>query len=84
MEAFTAFAQTCTNKGATMKKASRIVGITGILVALIGIIGRGVGFRTIIMADGGHSPMTFVILGILGVCIGIWLAVAFELQGDDK
>lgn len=67
-----------------MKKASRIVGITGILVAAIGIIGRGLGYRKIIMVDGGHAPMTFIVLGILAVCIGIWLAVAFELQRKDE
>jgi hypothetical protein len=60
-----------------MKKASRVVGITGIAVALIGIVGRGLGLETIYMADGPHSPMTFVELGILGVAVAIWLAVSF-------
>ncbi|MEI8243592.1 MAG: hypothetical protein WCI17_10025 [bacterium] len=60
-----------------MKKASRVVGITGIAVALIGIIGRMLGLETIYMADGPHSPITFVELGILGVAVAIWLAVAF-------
>lgn len=67
-----------------MKQIARIVGITGILVALIGIIGRGIGFTKIIMADGPHAPSTFVILGILGVSIGIWLAVAFDDPGDGR
>ena len=71
-------------KEAIMKTASRIVGITSILVAAIGIIGRGVGFKKIIMADGGHPPMSFVYLGILGLCISIWLAVAFDEPGTGK
>ena len=67
-----------------MKKVAHIVGITGILVALIGIIGRGLGFKRIIMADGPHAPVTFVILGILGLCIAIWLAVAFDDPNGAK
>ena len=67
-----------------MKKMAHIVGITSILVALIGIVGRGLGFKKIIMMDGPHSPATFVILGILGMCISIWLAVAFEEQDKDS
>jgi hypothetical protein len=61
-----------------MKQVSRIVGITSILVAAFGIIGRGLGFRTISMADGPHAPITFVILGVFGLGIAVWLAVAFE------
>ena len=67
-----------------MKQVSHILGITSILVALIGIIGRALGFRRLIMADGPHSPATFVILGILGLCISIWLAVAFDEPGRRK
>lgn len=67
-----------------MKEIAHIVGITSILIALIGFIGRGLGFTKIIMMDGAHSPMTFVILGILGMCIAIWLAVAFEDQDKDN
>ena len=67
-----------------MKKMAHIVGITSILVALIGVIGRGLGFKNIIMMDGPHSPVTFVILGILGMCVAIWLAVAFEEPNKDN
>ena len=63
-----------------MKQASRIVGSTGALIALIGVIAQGLKYPAIRMIDGGHSPRAFVILGILGLCFGIWLAVAFPAQ----
>ncbi len=70
--------------GSPMKSIARIVGITSLLVAAIGIVGRGVGFRKIVMADGPHAPMTFVLLGLLGLAIAIWLAVAFDEEQKGK
>lgn len=61
-----------------MKAVSWIAGILGIIVALVGVIVKLGGAGTINIL-GEHAPSTFLIVGILFVVIGIWLA-ALGLQ----
>lgn len=68
-------------KGHTMKTLARIVGVAGVLLALLGVIGRGMGLRAIHCIVGGfYTPKSFLLLGMLGVVIGTWLAVAFDAE----
>jgi len=57
-----------------MKAVSWVAGVLGIIVALVGVIGRLRGAQSINFL-GGHVPTSFLIFGILLVVIGIWLAV---------
>ncbi len=57
-----------------MKAIAWVAGTLGIIVALFGVIDRLVGAGTIKIM-GSHHPSTFLIVGILFVAIGIWLAV---------
>ena len=57
-----------------MKAVSWVAGILGIIVALVGVIDKLGGAGTINIL-GEHAPSTFVIVGILFVVIGTWLAV---------
>jgi len=57
-----------------MKVVSWVAGILGIIVALVGVINKLGGAGTINIL-GEHFSSTFLIVGILFVVIGIWLAV---------
>ena len=57
-----------------MKVLSWLAGILGIIIALVGIIGK-LGGAVTINVLGDHAPSTFLILGILCVVVGIWFAV---------
>lgn len=57
-----------------MKAVSWIAGILGIIVTLVGVIEK-LGVAGPINIMGEHAPLTFLIVGILFVVIGIWLAV---------
>ena len=63
-----------------MKALARIVGVMGVLVALVGVIGRGIGLKTVHMLGGGYAPRSLFLLGMLCVVIGTWLAVAFDVE----
>ena len=57
-----------------MKAVSWVAGVLGIIVALVGVVGRLRGAQSINVL-GGHVPASFLIFGILLVVIGIWLAL---------
>jgi len=57
-----------------MKAISWVAGIVGIIVALVGVVGRLSGAQSINVL-GAHAPATFLNVGILFMVIGIWLAV---------
>jgi len=57
-----------------MKAVSWVAGMLGIIFALVGVIGRLRGAQAINIL-GAHAPLTFLIVGILFVVIGVWLAV---------
>lgn len=61
-----------------MKAVAWVAGIFGIIIALVGVIDR-LRETTTISILGEHEPSTFLILGILFLVIGLWLAV-LELQ----
>ena len=61
-----------------MKTVSWVAGILGIIFALVGAIYRLLGAGNIAILSE-HAPSTFLIVGILLVVIGIWLAV-MDLQ----
>jgi hypothetical protein len=61
-----------------MKAVARVVGVIGMLLALIGVLGRMMHLRTLEMLGSEHLPGTYLVVGIVVLQIAIWLAVAFE------
>ena len=57
-----------------MKTVSWIAGLLGIIVALVGVFFKVSGAVTVNIL-GRHAPSTFLILGILLLVFGVWVAV---------
>lgn len=57
-----------------MKTVSWIAGLLGIIVALVGIFIKVSG-ANVLNVVGRHAPSSFLIMGILLLVFGIWVAV---------
>jgi ABC-type antimicrobial peptide transport system permease subunit len=66
---------------AAMKFVSWIAGAAGIVVALIGVVAGIAKGMPITMLGRTHAPVTFLIVGILLLAIGIW---ASSVAGEKK